>query len=116
MALVAARELDHEPKVGIDQPFLGGQVAALDPLREIDFLGRGEKRVLRGLVEEELKAVGGIDLVGEITPTTAAACGRALGSGVVTPDPMGICALLCSTPITCHVTPVVHLASVLQKV
>jgi hypothetical protein len=59
MALVAARELDHEPEVRVDHALLGGEVAALDPLRELDLLLRGQKRILHRLVDEQLEAVRG---------------------------------------------------------
>ena len=61
MALVAACELDHQPQVGVDQTLLGVEVAALDPLRELDLLLAGEQGVAARLVIEELEAVGGLE-------------------------------------------------------
>ena len=58
MALVAARELDHQPQVRVDQPFLGFEIAALDALRELDLLLTRQERMAAGLVEEELEAIG----------------------------------------------------------
>src|SRR5262249_9840292 len=42
-----------------DHPLLRRAVAALDPLRELDLLRRGEQRVAAGLVQEQLQRVGG---------------------------------------------------------
>ena len=38
VALVAAGELDDQAKVRVDEPLLGGQVALLDALGELDLL------------------------------------------------------------------------------
>ena len=83
MALVAPRELDHQPQVGVDQQLLGVEVAALDPLRELDLLLTGEQGVAAGLVEEVLKTVGGL---GRGRVRLAAALGRG-GSGAVLATP-----------------------------
>ena len=58
MALVALRDRHDEPQVGVDHLLLGGGVAALDALGELDLLLRGEQRIAADLVQEELQAVG----------------------------------------------------------
>jgi hypothetical protein len=47
--------VDHEPEVRGDHPVLRVQIAALDALGELDLLGRGQQRVARSLLEEELQ-------------------------------------------------------------
>jgi hypothetical protein len=59
VALVALRDRDHEPEIRVDHPLLGGCVAALDPLRQLDLLLRRQQRVAADLVQEELQAVRG---------------------------------------------------------
>ena len=58
VALVTAGELDHQAQVGVDEPLLGGQVALLDPLGELDLLLAREQGIAARLVQEELEAVG----------------------------------------------------------
>ena len=57
-ALVLLRDRDDEAQVRVDHAVLGGEVAALDPLREVDLLRRREQPVAADLVEEELQRVG----------------------------------------------------------
>src|SRR5471032_1661506 len=64
LGLIAFRDRNHETQVRRDHPLLGGHVAALDPLRELNFLGSGQKRVATSLVQEELQRVGGERRVG----------------------------------------------------
>src|SRR5581483_10321461 len=59
VALVALGDGDDEAEVRVDHPVLRRRVAALDPLRELDLLRRGQERVARHLLEEELQRVGG---------------------------------------------------------
>src|SRR5207237_6169994 len=54
VALVLLRDRDDEAEVRVHHPILGGLVAALDPLRELDLLLRGEERPAPRLVQEEL--------------------------------------------------------------
>ncbi len=42
LVLVAAGVGGHQPQVGVDEQFLGVQVAALDPLGQFDLLGGSE--------------------------------------------------------------------------
>ena len=51
--LVALRDRDHEAKVRVDHPLLGGGVAALDVLRERDLVGGSEQLVAAGPVHEQ---------------------------------------------------------------
>src|SRR5204863_8511448 len=60
-AAVALRDRDDETQVGLDHPPLGGDVAALDRLRERDLLGRGQQLVAADVRQEELQAVGRAD-------------------------------------------------------
>ena len=57
-ALVLLRDRDDQAQVRVDHPLLGLEVAALDPLGEVDLLGRREQPVAADLVEEELQRVG----------------------------------------------------------
>src|SRR3954447_1659667 len=59
LRLVAPGDRHDEPEVRRDHALLRSHVAALDPLRELDLLRRGEQRVAAGLVQEELERVGG---------------------------------------------------------
>ncbi len=56
---VALRDRHDQAQVRLDHPPLRGRVAALDRLREIDLLGRGQQLVAADVGEEELEAVGG---------------------------------------------------------
>jgi hypothetical protein len=58
-ALVLLRDGDDEPQVRVDHALLGHEVAALDPLREVDLLRRRQQPVAADLVEEELERVRG---------------------------------------------------------
>ena len=58
MSLVALRDRDHEPEVGVDHPLLGRGVSALDPLGQRDLFGRGEQRIATGPVHEQGQCVG----------------------------------------------------------
>ena len=60
-AAVALGDRDDQPQVRLDHPPLGGQVAALDRLREHDLLGRGQQLVAADVGQEELQAVGRAD-------------------------------------------------------
>src|SRR5262249_56165349 len=60
-AAVALRDRDDQAQVRLDHPPLGGDVAALDRLREGDLLGRGQQLVAPDVSEEELQAVGRAD-------------------------------------------------------
>src|SRR5207302_9625183 len=57
VTLVALRDRDDEAQVRVDHPFLRLTVAALDLLRELDLLRRGQQRVAPRLVQEELQRV-----------------------------------------------------------
>ena len=59
LALVLLRDRDDQAQVRVDHALLGGDVALLDPLGELDLLGGGQQRVAADLVEEELQRVGG---------------------------------------------------------
>ena len=58
MTLVLLRDRDDEAEVRVDHQVLRLRVAALDPLRELDLLRRGEELVAACFVEEELQRVG----------------------------------------------------------
>src|SRR5262245_46055825 len=58
---IALRNRDDEPEVRLDHAALGEHVAALDRLRERDFLGSSEQLVAPDVREEELKRVGRAD-------------------------------------------------------
>ena len=58
-ALVLLGDRDDEPQVRVDHAVLGGQVAALDPLRQLDLLVRRQQPVAADLVQEQLERVGG---------------------------------------------------------
>ena len=55
VALIAPRLRDDEPQVRVDHPLLGLEVTALDPLGELDLLGRRQQRVHAGLAHEQLE-------------------------------------------------------------
>jgi hypothetical protein len=57
--------VDHEAQVGRDHPVLGLEVAALDALGKLDFLGSCEQRILRGLLEEQLQR---LEVAGLLVP------------------------------------------------
>jgi hypothetical protein len=59
LVAVVLRDRDDEAQVGLDHPLLGLHVAALDPLRQLDLLGRRQERVAAGLAQEELERVSG---------------------------------------------------------
>ena len=67
MALVALRDRDDQAQVRVDHALLGGTVAALDSLRELDFLGRREQLVLADVVHEQGQRVDCSDVVGNET-------------------------------------------------
>jgi hypothetical protein len=56
-ALVAARVGDDQAEVRVDQAFLGGQVAALDALGQLDLLGAGEQPAAPDLGQEQRRRV-----------------------------------------------------------
>ena len=58
LVAVALRDRDDEAEVRLDHRLLRGVVAALDPLRELDLLGRREERHLADVLQEELQRVG----------------------------------------------------------
>src|SRR5581483_5838190 len=55
LRLVALCDRDDEAQVAVDHAILRRHVTALDPLRQLDLLRRGEQRVAAGLVEEHLE-------------------------------------------------------------
>ena len=57
-ALVLLGDRDDEAQVRVDHAVLGGEVAALDPLGEVDLLVGREQPVAADLVEEQLQRVG----------------------------------------------------------
>ena len=52
-SLVALRDRNDEAEVAVDHPLLRRGVAALDPLRQRDLLGRGQQREAAGPVHEQ---------------------------------------------------------------
>ena len=58
LVAVVLRDRDDEAQVGLDHPLLRLGVAALDALRELDLLRRGQQLVAAGLAQEELERVG----------------------------------------------------------
>ena len=58
MALVALRDRDDQAQVRVDHLVLRLEVAALDPLRELDLLLLRQQRVAPDLLHEELERVG----------------------------------------------------------
>ena len=58
-ALVLLGDRDDQAQVRVDHALLGGEVAALDALGELDLLARRQQPVAADLVEEELQRVGG---------------------------------------------------------
>ena len=65
LTAVTARHVNHEAQVRRDHPVLGLDVAALDALGELDFLGSCEQRVLRRLLEEQLQR---LEVAGLLVP------------------------------------------------
>jgi len=57
MALIPAGDGDDEAQVGIDEPVLGKEVAALDALGELDLFGGLQKLELVRPLKELLKRV-----------------------------------------------------------
>src|SRR4051812_40255647 len=74
MALVALRDRDDEAKVRVDHALLGGGVALLDALREVDLVGGRQQLVAAGGVHEELQRGEGARRSGSV------AGGRGLGA------------------------------------
>src|SRR6266487_4143080 len=62
VALVALGDRDDQAQVRVEHPLLCLLVAALDPLCELDLLGRGQQPMPADLVHEEGERVGGDDL------------------------------------------------------
>ena len=67
LVAVALRDRDDEAEVRLDHRLLRRVLAALDALRELDLLRRGEQRNLADVLQEELQRVGrdlrlGLDL------------------------------------------------------
>src|SRR5438270_306858 len=58
LVAIALRDRDDEAQVRLDHLLLRAVVAALDPLRKLDFLRRGEQLDLADVLEEELQRVG----------------------------------------------------------
>ena len=58
LVAVVLRDRDDEPEVRLDHALLRVHVAALDPFRELDLLGRGQQLVPARLAEEQLQRVG----------------------------------------------------------
>jgi hypothetical protein len=59
VALIATSLRHDEAQVGVDHPLLGLEVAALNPLRELDLLGGGQQRVLASTAQEQLQGIPG---------------------------------------------------------
>ena len=57
VALVPARLRNDQAQVRVDHPLLGLEVAALDPLGELDLLGGGQEWMRTSATEEQLKRV-----------------------------------------------------------
>jgi hypothetical protein len=57
-ALVALRDRDHEPEVGVDHQLLGRQVSTLDALGQRHFVRSRQQPVAARRVHEEAQAVG----------------------------------------------------------
>src|SRR4051794_9437225 len=64
LALVLARHVDDEAQVRIDEALLGGQIAALDALGELDLLTGTEQRVARGATQQVVQWIGVRDRYG----------------------------------------------------
>ena len=58
LVAVALRDRDDESEIRLDHRLLRGVLAALDPLRELDLLRRGEERDLADVLQEELQRIG----------------------------------------------------------
>ena len=58
VALIALRDRDDEAEVRIDHPLLRRQVTALDALRELDLLRRGEQREAAGVAHQQPERIG----------------------------------------------------------
>ena len=54
---VVLRDRDDQPQVGLDHPLLGVQLAALDPLGEIDLLLGGQQSRSPDVLEKQLQRV-----------------------------------------------------------
>src|SRR5215207_6646892 len=59
LVAVVLGDRDHEPEVRLDHLLLRVQVAAFDPLRQVDLLLGGQQADLADVLEEELERVGG---------------------------------------------------------
>jgi hypothetical protein len=59
LVAVALRDRDDETQVCLDHRLLRGVLAALDPLRQFDFLRGGEQRDAPDVLQEELQRVSG---------------------------------------------------------
>jgi hypothetical protein len=57
LALVLLRDRDHQAQVGVHEPLLRVEIAALDRLGDLDLLISREQGVTADLVEEELQRV-----------------------------------------------------------
>ena len=57
LVAVVLGDRDDEAQVRLDHPLLGGPVAGLDPLGELDLLLRGQERMPACLAQEELQGV-----------------------------------------------------------
>ncbi len=58
LVLVAPRVGRDETQVGVDEQFLGMQVAALDPLGEVDLFGGGEQGVAARVRQQLVDCLG----------------------------------------------------------
>ena len=88
MALVPARLSDNQSQVGVDHALLGRQVAALDPLRQLDLFARREERVDPSPAEKQSQrvrggggAVFGVQLRPMDSPSPRLPGGGRLGTG-----------------------------------
>ena len=58
LVAVVLRDRDDQPQVGLDHLLLGVEVAALDPLGEVDLLLGRQQAHLADVLEEQLQRVG----------------------------------------------------------
>ena len=59
MSAIPLGDVDDQPEIRVDHPLLGRAVAALDALRQRDFLRSGQQRIAADLVHEQLERVRG---------------------------------------------------------
>jgi hypothetical protein len=86
VALVAAGLRDDEPQVGVDHPLLGGKVATLDALGQLDLLLGGQQRMSACCAQEEIERVLGHGAGLASAPARLAGRAKLAGMGCATPD------------------------------